>query len=345
MQKKIFVSLGLLSALLVAGLLIYKARAPKINLDPVQAEKIRLSKIFDKDRQNLTDPKTSPSNFSGSLLRLAMRGDPLAKDAAMKQSFITPDVQNLAATEALGFFEDAESTAKLSSLLKSKDEKFRIAALNGLSKTPRRPDREKIVDAFLRQPGNSSLEMVWAKAALLKLSSSRAGIDWAVKQLLNSTGSFDSESELLALKFLLELAPQSPDLRTKLKNSLEEKTSDSGRALAIRHLASLKDPDLLKKLDNLYSSTSEEVRQAVVQSLHQGCPANRKDLLMKWILLEKTPLLREVILREPSLIGGIEGLDLAKLLQQTMILNPQDREVITNVVQQMEKNLPPAICP
>lgn len=305
--------------------------------------------IFRNDREILKNSDSTTTQIQSALFRLSKIGDNLALEEGLNRLQQSNEDLVASAARAIGLFNDPRVALALENLLQSSNEKIRIAALIALGELPRSAhsaggEREKIVDAFVRKKQKTPSETIQAYAALLQLSSTGAGRDWAAKQLLNVARTAPSELQLTAIELLTSLAPQNLGLLDHLRNTLTDKSKPKILVVAIRHLAARKDNYYLQKIESLAFSTSDEVRFSVVQSLHFACPENRQDLLFKWLLKEKSLSVREAILREPSLIGGNEGLALAKAFGQNSGLSEQDHEIIKNVILEMNSRVPPEMC-
>lgn len=292
------------------------------------------------DRANLNRKGALDGEVYGALVRLAQRQDPAAREAALARKEDPSPLIRSGVAQALGYFDDEEAFATVRGLLSDPQVSVRLQAIQGLTHRP--GERRKAAARDLLARANvTSEERVAVAAAVLALQPSADERDQAIGALVHLTAEpvakQDPRVALSAAIAMVSSAPTDARVEDALRGFLKNGTVPGVHDVAIRHLASARDPWLRANYRKLEAEPSPGVRLALIQSLHIACPEDRWQTL-DWLLAQKsanppTPpnraaqpdLVRLAAVQEVATLGGpgAPGF-LEKMLQDARFSNTQE---------------------
>lgn len=335
---------------LVIGLLIVVGAGFWFKKDSIvkpiskKLEANRVASVLEADRVLLLADKAPESDVFTALVRLANRKNPVAKEQALKRLTDPSVLVRRGVASALGyFFPDADATEALATLFNDKDDSVRIAALRALSDRGG-PGRLEYLQKLSKEKyalgattvSEHEREAVWAGVLKLSQGPERlAGVDPLLKLYSQSK---DATLRYHVILDLLAQMPRDPRTITLLKNDALKSKDLQILALAVRHVANLRNRELAKSFQALAQSEFLPVRMAVVQSLAKGCPEARFEIMEKVIDQERSADVRKQVFSQMSMLGGREAEAFAEKALTLKNLKSDERALLEKARAQILKN-------
>jgi HEAT repeat protein len=299
--------------LVIASLGIWKLRHRRPGSPRNEAE--RVAELLKHDRESLANPRASDAEIYGAMVRLAQRKEPIARQEAVKRAKSDRRLLREGAANALGFFDDPESSATLQALLSDADPTVRVQAIRGLGNLPL-AGRETLLRQLLARPNLNAQERVAGLESLLRVSSTSTAKSDAVGELVKmARDSRDPNLALHSAMTVVSLAPRDERVISLLRDELEKHSNPALEPTAIRHLSAVQDPWVRKNLSRLLDSPQSQTRLAAVQSTHMACPDDRWSMLEKVMTSERDKLVVVASIQEAGYMPGGE----AKALLERML--------------------------
>jgi HEAT repeat protein len=284
--------------------------------------------MLENDRFNLTNKDATEPEIQVALLRLSREKDPAALTGAKYHLRSPNQTVRAAAVEALGYYEGEEVEALLAEALKSEEKVIRHSAIKGLAHLNNN-SRKRLLEEYLQQTNVTEQERISVYDGLGRMAT---GEDKSaiVKKLVAIANSSDSPESNDAAFRAASMDPEGEDVRKMFRAKVLAGRNETVMAVGIRHLAGIKDPWIGENLKTVLRHPKSEIRQAVVQTFHELCPANRWVVIERIFVEDKDQAVLKKTVEETGLLHEDEGTQLLEKIYE----NKKVPEEILQVIQE-----------
>jgi len=305
-------------------------------------EGLPLEKLLEIDKTNLTKPGASPDEVYAALLRLGRFKDPSIPQEAFQRISDSNPMVRAAAADGIGWYDDEEALPTIKKGLKDDDRTARMGAIRGLGHQSS-SERIQILKQFLQQSHLDDQEKVAALENLARISSASEKRE-LVGRLLAMANSGESQEQTDAALRAASILPEDTRVVQMLKTKLRAGKNERVMTLAIRHLASLHDPEVREGLSVFARVSSIPIRLSAVQALHEACPKDRWEILSTLMQSETETVVMNAAVREAGLIEGPQAREFLKKQISSGKLKGESEDTAQNALDQLEKTQRPSTC-
>ena len=258
------------------------------------------NRLFEKDREVLTNATSDSERVVAALNRLGPTSDPVIKPSVDKWIKSENPKLRAALANALGFAPDAEAIPHLNALLRDQVSAVRAAAINALGTRASVARKEVLLSIWKNRTALSDEESLQLGIRLAQSESDPKNKEPYDAFLANLVKSGKSNTvRLQAAMNLLTTNPANENVKEQLRSFIEHRSQNPELAIqSFRILSSHGDAYVkdLKLLEKLATDTSTSFRSIVAQALTANCVPGSDEIIVK-LMSDANPSVRSIAQR------------------------------------------------